>query len=116
MEVSAATIYAQWSDIVYSRVSTNREFAELWTRGSSEFGNLDEVDKLRCINHELGAITMWSHFYHLYQSNMLPEHFWTSQLWAYKNIGQNQSIREAWKLGKDAFDIPFQEFMGQFLE
>ena len=116
MRVNAATIYSQWADGVYSRVASDREFAEVWQKGKSDFNSLDEVDKLRILNFNMGVLYMWSHFFQMHQLKTLPDYFWKSQLWAYENFGRRQDRQETWKILKEGFDKPFQDFMSQYIE
>ena len=116
MQIDAATNYSLWVDEIFSRTSTEREFSGVWQKGGSDFGSLDDIDKGRVINHEIGALFMQAHFFALMQANALPEHIWHRQLWTLKNVSRRQSVREAWKIYKDSFESSFQEFMAPFVE
>lgn len=116
MQINAATIFSQWADSVFSRISTDREVAEVWYKGKSDFSSLDEVDKQRILYLNMGVLYMWAHFFQMHQLKTLPEYFWKSQLWAYDNFGHRQDRREAWKILKNGFDKPFQDFMSQYIE
>ena len=116
VRIDAATNYSLWVDQIFSRTATDREFAQVWQKGGSDFASLDEVDKARILNHEIGALFMQSHFFALLQSHALPEHIWHRQLWTLKQISRRQSVREAWKIYKDSFEKSFQETCGRYME
>lgn len=116
MQIDAATNYSLWVDQIFARTSTDREFAVVWQKGGSDFNSLDDVDKGRVMNHEIGALFMQAHFYALLQSNALPKHIWDRQLWTLKHVSRRQSVREAWKVYREAFEKPFQEFCEPFLK
>jgi hypothetical protein len=116
MRVNAAHTYVEWFNEMLSRVMNNREVAELWIKGDSDFDSLDYVDKQRLLQHEIGAINMWEYLFSLHQQNLLPEARWQLLKWSFKNFGGRQSLHEAWKFSRGGFDKSFQDFMGQYLK
>ncbi len=94
----------------------NRELAECWAKGSSDFDSLDDVDKQRLICLEGAAINSWHQLFHLRQHGLLSDERWNYQLWVVRHIGQRQAMREAWKQFEDAYDEPFREFMDEHLK
>ena len=116
MRTNAAIINAQWVSSIQSSLLNNRESAECWVKGGTDFNNMDAVDQQRIIQFEVGAFTMIAEQFDLWQQKLLPEERWQFQSHYLKHIGQRQSIREAWKIAKDGFPKPFQDWMGQYVE
>lgn len=116
MQMNAVSEQTQWSTEVISYVFNNRDTAEYWAKGKTEFDSLDDIDQQRLIVFEVGIIDKWNQFFNLRQKHLMPDARWSYQLWAFKNFGDRQSMREAWKVVKAAYQLPFQEFMGQYLD
>ena len=116
MRVSAASTYAKYINDIQSNLIHNRDFAEVWMKGKADYASLDEVDKTRLVSMEFIALYNWYHLYGLHQQNVLPDRDWQQILWAMKNFGNRQSVREAWILLKDGLEMSFQKFMQQYLE
>jgi len=97
-------------------VSNSQEFAELWVKGGAEFESLSEVERTRLIFFERRAILHWHDMFVLRGSNLLPDEYWTELLWIIRNLGgRRQAIQESWKMFKDSFQVPFQEFLDEQL-
>ena len=116
MENNASLAHVQWTSNIQSFLLSNRDSAECWVKGGTDFKSLDEVDKQRIIQFELGAIIVLSELFELWQQNLLPDERWKLQTQVLKHIGQRQSVREVWKMMKDSFNKPFQDCMCQYLE
>lgn len=116
MQADAASRYYEWADAVFSRVALNRDFAEIWNKGESDFDSLDPVSRQRVINHEIGTIYMWAQWYLLMKQGLLPGHVDQAFEWALATTGGRQSKRKAWEISKSAFDESFREFAGRYLE
>ena len=116
MQVNAAGTQARWVSEVISHVTHNRENAEWWIKGGTDFNALDEIDKQRVLNHEYGVINMWNYFFYLRQQNLMPDDQWNFQVWGFKNFGKRQSVRETWKIVKGGYEKSFQDFISQYLE
>ncbi len=98
-------------------VAVSREVGEYWVKAGEDFGSLDRVDQQRAILFEYRAIQGWSHFYRLREQGMMPDEQWQELVWFIENLGgRRQVIREAWKLFKEAYPKPFQDFLSPYLE
>ena len=86
MRVNAAHTQVQWNNEMISRVVTDREVAELWMKGDSDFDSLDDVDKQRLIQHETGSINMWEYIFSLHQQNLLSDTRWQQLSWNFKTL------------------------------
>ena len=78
--------------------------------------DLDEVDKQRILQHEMGAIAMWHYLFMLHQQNLLPEGQWQQQSKAFKFVSQRQAVRQAWEIVKNTFDKPFHDYVNEILD
>ena len=116
MRVNASQTWTDFSLQLAGPVAMNRELAECWTKGESNFENLDEVDKQRLTMYEWRAIEAWHHAYHLHEQGVLPEPQWRKIVWIMENLGQRQSVRSSWKTFKGAYDQDFKTFLSQYLE
>jgi hypothetical protein len=115
MRLNAAGSYVNLQERLCGEVANNRELAEYWLKGASEFDSLDEVDKQRVLLFEWRAITAWNQLFQLRQDGLMPESQWNELLWAIRNFGRRQSAREAWQVFKDAFGRPFQDFVSEYM-
>jgi hypothetical protein len=98
------------TDIITSLVES-REVADYWMKGISDFGSLDETDRQRLIFFERRALLHWHNMYGLREQNLVTDADWYELQWIIRNIGSRQSVREAWKVFRDSFQPPFQEFV-----
>ena len=98
-----------------SPLIADREFAELWMKGESEFDCLDAVDQQRLIFFEWQAINAWNNSFSLRTQNLLSDEEWRNQLWIFRNIGKRQAIRESWEIFRESYGTPFREFMSEYL-
>ena len=112
MRVNAARERVQRDTELSSAISGSQEFAELWAKGASNFENLDEIERLRLIFFERGAIIHWHNMFALRKKNLLPDADWNELLWIIQNlVGSREAVQEAWNVFKDSFDEPFQDFL-----
>lgn len=116
LKAGAEGQYYAWADHVFSRISLDRDFAEVWNKGATGLADLDEVDRERIVNHEIGALYMWHQFYLMLQKGVLPSHVEAAFDWSLRGIGNRQSMREAWKVAKPGFDESFRQFVSEYLE
>ena len=61
--------------------------------------------------YERRAIALWHHLFVLRQQKLYADAEWHEAKWMIRNFGQRQASREAWRLVKEAFEKPFQEFV-----
>jgi hypothetical protein len=108
--------YYLWIDQVFSRIALDREFAEVWNRGSRQLDDMNAIDRERVVNHEIGALYMWQQFHLMMKRGMLDPHVEDALDWALKGVGNRPAMREAWKAAKPAFSKSFQQRCSQFLE
>jgi hypothetical protein len=111
MRLSASGERLQRDTDIVNSIVHSREIAEFWSKGATEIKDLDEVDKQRLIFFERRAILHWHNMYGMREQDLVPESDWIEMKWIIQNIGRRQSIRESWKLFRDSFQEPFQEFM-----
>jgi hypothetical protein len=116
MRQNAAGYYLNLQERLCGEVATNRELAEYWLKGATEFDSLDAVDKQRIMLFEWRAMTGWNQLFQLRQDGLVPDSQWNELLWSVKNFGARQSAREAWSVFKDAFGEPFQDFVSRQID
>ena len=66
MRVSNAQHFVDFNMRLCGPIAADRELAELWVKGESDFDTLDAVDRQRMILFEWQAITGWYNYYNLY--------------------------------------------------
>lgn len=115
MRTSAAIVNAQWVSSIQATLLNNRESGECWVKGGSDFNSLDEVDQQRILQFEIGAFTMLAEQFDLWQQGLLPDERWKFQNHFQNHIGQRQSVRAAWKIARDGFPEPFQDWMDPYM-
>ena len=111
MRVNAASERLQREFDIASPMIQNRDIAEIWVTAASDFDSLDNVDKERMLVYERRAIALWHHLFVLRQQKLYADAEWHEAKWMIRNFGQRQANREAWRLVKEAFEKPFQEFV-----
>ncbi|MGD8809372.1 MAG: hypothetical protein PVG24_07185 [Gammaproteobacteria bacterium] len=111
MRQNAAGYYLGLQERLCGEVANNRELAEYWLKGASDFESLDDVDRQRIMLFEWRAITGWNQLFHLRKDGLVPDSQWNELLWSVKNFMARQSAREAWTVFKGAFGKPFQDFV-----
>ena len=112
MRVNASHERIQRDTELSSAISGSQEFAELWAKGASDFESLGEIQRLRLIFFERGAILHWHNMFGLRTQGLLSDADWKELLWIIRNLGgRRQAILEAWKMFRDSFEEPFQEFL-----
>jgi hypothetical protein len=99
-----------------SPVIEDRQFAELWVKGGSEFDSLDAVDQQRLIFFEWQAIDAWNNSFQLRKQDLLSDQEWQYQQWIFRTMGKRQAIRESWNVFKESYETSYQELMSEYLE
>lgn len=97
-------------DLVLPLIESH-EVTEIWLKGDHRLDELSEADRQRLLFFERRAIMLWDHNYQLRMQGLFPDSNWHNQNWIIQNIGQRQSLREAWRLFKDSHEISFQEYV-----
>jgi hypothetical protein len=116
MSVGNAQHMVDFNISLVSPVVANRDLADLWMKGGSDFETLDPIDRQRIVMFEWQAIVGWYNFFNLRQKNLVSDEQWREVTWIIENIGRRQAVREAWKTFKGGYGQPFQDFMAQYLE
>jgi hypothetical protein len=116
MRQNAAGYYLGLQERLCGEVANNRELAEYWLKGASDFESLDDVDRQRIMLFEWRAITGWNQLFHLRKDGLVPDSQWNELLWSVKNFMTRQSAREAWTVFKGAFGKPFQDFVSSHID
>ena len=100
---------------IASSIIESREVAEIWAKGDLEFDSLDDIDRLRLMFFERRAIVLWHHLFRMREQNLLTDSDWHEHRWIMQNFGRRRAVREAWRMFRDAYERPFQDFLdGQF--
>jgi len=94
----------------------SREIAELWLKADQEFDSLDSVDQERMVLYERRAIALWHHVYVLRERKLFADSEWHEAKWMIRHFGKRQANRAAWKIIKEAFEQPFQDFVDNQIE
>ncbi len=116
MRVNNADNFVDFNMALCTQVATDRDFGELWSKGWSEFGSLDAVDKERLVIFEWQAISGWHNWFNLREQALVSDTQWNELTGIFKSLGRRQDVREAWKRFRDIYDDPFRNFMAQYLE
>ena len=116
MRVGNAQHFVDFNIRLVGPIVANRELADLWIKGGSDFEALDSIDKQRLVMFEWQAIAGWHNFFNLRQKHLMSDEQWHEVVWVFENIGQRQAVRAAWATFKGGYDKSFQEFMAQYLE
>ncbi len=114
--ITVASTQVDITKHMVSPVIADRNLAELWVKGDSEFDSLDAVDQQRLIFLEWQALNAWNNSFRLRKKNLLSDQEWRNQIWIWKNIGQRQAVRESWKIFRDSYETSFQDLMSEYLD
>ncbi len=116
MRVNNADNFVDFNFRLNTPIATDREFAEVWVKGWSDFASLDAVDQQRVVIYDFQAIAGWHNYFNLRQQALISDAQWTELTGTFESFGQRQAAREAWRTFKDIYQEPFQGFMAQFFE
>ena len=72
MRVTASNERVEREYDILNSLIENREVAEYWVKGESNFGDLDQVDRQRLIFFERRALVLWHHVFSLRQVTAPP--------------------------------------------
>ncbi len=111
MRVRAASERLQREFDIASPMIQSREIAEIWVKAESEFDSLDNVDQERMMVYERRAIALWHQVFVLRQQKLYADAEWQEAKWMIRKFGRRQANREAWRIIRDAFEKPFQDFV-----
>jgi hypothetical protein len=115
MRQNAAAYYLNLQDRLCGEVANNRDLAECWHKGASDFESLDEVDRQRAILFEQRAIAGWNQLFLLRQEGLVPDSQWRELIWSVKHFGSRQSAQISWNVSKGSFGKPFQDFISEHI-
>jgi DNA-binding helix-hairpin-helix protein with protein kinase domain len=102
-------------DLTESMIA-NRELAEIWVKGESQFDLLDEVNQRRLIFFERRAIVWWHHNFQLNERGLLSHSEWTAYLGIIHAVRNRQAVQASWQLFRGGFADPFRNFMDEQLK
>lgn len=105
---AASTDYSNGLNALTISMVMDRDFAEIWTKGESQFDELDEVDKRRLLFYELVGLSTWRRSFDLHQQGLLPEDVWNEQVGGIGILAQRQSVRLAWERFSHTFSPSFR--------
>jgi len=94
----------------------NRDVAEIWVKGRSDFASLNEVDQQRLIWFERRAIIHWNNMFELRNRGQLPEADWNELVWLIRGLGRNQGLLATWQIFRGSFPALFQAFLDENLQ
>ena len=115
LRADAASRMAERTQELWSGAALDRDFAEVWHKGAVDLDALDEVDRERVINWEIGVIYLLGHWYTQHRQGLMPAHILRTYEWTLTGVGQRQAFREAWRVSKDNFDDSFQQYLGNYI-
>lgn len=111
MQVSASSERVDRDYSIVDPLLNNKDVAEIWVKGGSNFDDLDEADQTRVLFFERRALILWHHLYNLRKKNLITEADWEVQAWVISNIGKRQAVRRAWEMFKGGFNQEFQTYV-----
>ena len=76
MRVGNAQHFVDFNISLVSPIVMNRELADLWIKGDSDFENLDPIDQQRIVMFEWQAIAGWHNFFNLRQKHLMSDEQW----------------------------------------
>jgi hypothetical protein len=116
IRVSNADNYTDFYFKLNTPFATDREFAELWVKGESEFDGLDSVDRQRLVIWEFQALAGWSKYFNLRQQALISDPQWQELVGTFAHFGRRQSMREAWRMFRGIYGQPYRDFMAPYFE
>jgi hypothetical protein len=111
MRVSASNERVQREYEILDNLIENREVAEYWLKGESDFDALDAVDQQRLLFFERRAIILWHHMFTLRQQQLIPDADWQWNEWVIRNVGRRQAVRRSWAIFGGSFEKPFRDYI-----
>ena len=111
MQVSASSERVDRDYTIVEGMINNKELAELWNMGDSQFDELDAADQTRMLFFERRALILWHHLFNLRDRGLITEMDWEVQDWVISNIGKRQSVRRAWDMFKGGFNREFIDYV-----
>jgi len=118
-EMARVAAQEQWVQRDFDIVAPlleNKELAEVWVKGDSEFDSLDDADRQRLLFFERRAIIWWHHAFQLRQQGLYRDAEWHAIKGIIRAVGQRQALCEAWSLFESSFEPPFREFIKEQLD
>jgi hypothetical protein len=116
IRVSNADNYTDFYFKLNTPVATDRQFADLWAKGESQFDTLDPVDKQRLVVWEFQALAGWSKYFQLRQRSLITDAQWEEIVGTLGYFGQRQSMREAWRMFRGIYSPGYRQFMAKYFE
>jgi len=104
MRINNADTFVDFNLRLNTPFAMDREFAELWVKGGSDFDSLDQVDQQRLLIWEFQAIAAWSRYFNLRQQGLIAEAQWRELVGTFALFGERQSVRASWRAFKDIYD------------
>ena len=114
--VAAAEQWVQRDFDITTPILENKDLAEAWVKGDSEFASLDAVDRYRLLFFERRAIVFWHHAYQLRQQELMHDAEWQCLKGIIRTVGRRQAVLESWNYFKDNFEGRFQDFINKQFE
>lgn len=115
MQVTASSERVDRDYTIVEPLLANKDLAEVWNKGDSNFDELDAADQTRVLFFERRALVLWHHLYNLRKRGLISEMDWEVQAWVIRNIGRRQAVRRAWDMFKGGFNQEFLDFVeGEF--
>jgi len=84
MSVGNAQHFVDFNISLISPIVANRELADLWIKGDSDFETLDPIDKQRIVMFEWQAIAGWFNFFNLRQQRLVSDEQWREVIWIFE--------------------------------
>ena len=113
--VSAGSQQVQRDFDITESMIANRELAEIWVKGESDFDDLDNVDQRRLIFFERRAIIWWHHNFNMNERGLVSSSEWQAQLGIIRAVARRGSVQASWAVFRDGFAKPFRDFLDEQL-
>lgn len=96
---------------LYSVVSDNAEFADIFLRGMTGYNSLDSVERIRFSGFFARLMRIYESMYSRHRQNLLDPTLWASQEEAMRDYFNYAGLRDWWASRSHWFTPEFREFI-----
>lgn len=108
----------QWNEFnakLCHPVALDRQTAEWWCSGETEFDSMDTVDQKRLFLWEYSAFENWLCVYRAKQQGLVSDQMWRHQIATMKAFATRDSVLAAWQNFSAIYDDDFRKLMDSFI-
>ncbi len=90
----------------------DRESADIFLRGTSDYDALDDVEKMQYIAIAQNFLRVWEEAYYQYREQRLQEHVWSAMDAYFSQFIGTNGAKRVWELRGFGFSESFREHIG----